>query len=95
VAKNGLGMETEYVSFNRPKVTAIKMTRGPFMFKAFAASWTFQDVAPEKTLVTFLYSFKLRFPFNITTIIIKEIFKKNVRRRLEDLRAQFSNTKPT
>ncbi len=35
VAKNGLGMETEYVSFNRPKATAIKMTKGPFMFKSF------------------------------------------------------------
>jgi hypothetical protein len=32
VAKNGLGMETEYVSFNRPKVTAVKMTKGPYMF---------------------------------------------------------------
>ena len=30
VAKNGLGMVTEYVSFNRPRATAIKMTRGSF-----------------------------------------------------------------
>ena len=29
VAKNGLGMTTEYITFNRPKVTAIKMTKGP------------------------------------------------------------------
>ena len=35
VAKNGLGMVTEYVSFNRPKATAIKMTHGPYMFKNF------------------------------------------------------------
>jgi hypothetical protein len=32
VAQNGLGMTTEYVSFNRPKVVAIKMTQGPFFF---------------------------------------------------------------
>jgi hypothetical protein len=31
VAQNGLGMETEYLSFNRPKATAVKMTKGPFM----------------------------------------------------------------
>jgi hypothetical protein len=31
VAKNGLGMVTEYVTFNRPKGTAIKMTKGPFV----------------------------------------------------------------
>src|SRR5688500_8840400 len=42
VSKNGMGMETEYVSFNRPKVTAIKMTKGPLMFREFAASWTFK-----------------------------------------------------
>ena len=35
VAKNGLGMVTEYVTYNRPKVTAIKMTDGPYMFKFF------------------------------------------------------------
>ncbi|HTF80630.1 MAG TPA: SRPBCC family protein, partial [Cytophagales bacterium] len=28
VSRNGLGMETQYVSFNRPKVTAVKMTKG-------------------------------------------------------------------
>ena len=35
VAKNGLGMVTEYVTYNRPKVTEIKMMSGPFMFKSF------------------------------------------------------------
>ena len=34
VAKNGIGMVTEYVTYNRPKVTAIKMTKGPFMFNS-------------------------------------------------------------
>jgi hypothetical protein len=29
VSKNGLGMVTEYITYNRPKVTAIKMTKGP------------------------------------------------------------------
>src|SRR5438093_146693 len=42
VAKNGLGMITEYVSFNRPKFTAIKMVQGPYMFKTFHGSWTFK-----------------------------------------------------
>lgn len=31
VARNGFGMETQYVTFNRPKVTAVKMTKGPFL----------------------------------------------------------------
>ena len=74
VAKNGIGMVTEYVTYNRPKVTAIKMTKGPFMFKSFLGSWTFKDIPNDKTEVIFLYSFSLRFPFNILTKFIKNNF---------------------
>ena len=43
VAHNGMGMETEYLTFLRPKVTAIKMTKGPYLFKSFLASWKFKS----------------------------------------------------
>ncbi|HEY0065722.1 MAG TPA: SRPBCC family protein [Flavisolibacter sp.] len=86
VAKNGLGMVTEYVSYNRPKATAIKMTKGPFMFKTFLGSWTFKEIDSLKTEVIFLYPFKLRFPFNLATGLIKRVLQLNVRRRLIDLK---------
>ena len=35
VAKNGMGMETVYVSFNRPRATAVQMTRGRTSSKPF------------------------------------------------------------
>lgn len=82
-------METQYVSFNRPKVTAIKMTKGPYMFKEFAASWTFKEERIGMTKVTFVYSFSLRFPFNIVSFIIKQVLQRNVRQRLVDLKRQF------
>jgi ribosome-associated toxin RatA of RatAB toxin-antitoxin module len=94
VAKNGLGMETQYVSFNRPKVTAIKMTRGPYMFKDFAASWTFKEEMAGVTKVTFLYSFSFRFPFSMVSIFVKRILRANVRQRLRDLRDTFGDTTP-
>lgn len=93
VSKNGLGMETQYVSFNRPKVTAIKMTRGPYMFKEFAASWTFKEEKPGITIVTFLYSFSLRFPLNLVNFVVKRILQRNVRKRLVDLKNQFTEKK--
>ncbi|MEO6632497.1 MAG: SRPBCC family protein, partial [Mucilaginibacter sp.] len=65
VAKNGYGMVTEYVTFNRPKVTAIKMTDGPYMFKAFLGSWTFKETGVGRTEVIFLYAYEFRFPFNL------------------------------
>ena len=86
VAKNGLGMVTEYVTFNRPKVTAIKMTEGPFMFKSFLGSWTFKELSRDKTEVIFIYSFGLRFPFNLLTKFIRRNLQANVKQRLLDLK---------
>lgn len=91
VAKNGLGMVTEYVTYNRPKVTAIKMTDGPFMFKSFLGSWTFREVSNDKTEVIFLYSFLLRFPFNLLTKFIKNSLQANVKQRLIDLKNNIEN----
>lgn len=86
VAKNGLGMVTEYVTFNRPKVTAIKMTEGPFMFKSFLGSWTFKVLSRNKTEVIFIYSFGIRFPFNLLAKFIRRNLQTNVKQRLLDLK---------
>ncbi|HEX8545372.1 MAG TPA: SRPBCC family protein [Cytophagaceae bacterium] len=93
VAKNGLGMVTEYVTYNRPKVTAIKMTSGPFLFKSFLGSWTFDRIADNKTEVTFLYSYSLRFPFGLLSTMIKSNLQNNVRQRLIDLRQSIEECK--
>lgn len=86
VAKNGIGMVTEYVTYNRPRVTAIKMTKGPYMFKSFLGSWTFKELPDNKTEVIFLYSFSLNFPFNLLTKFIKNNLQTNVKQRLIDLK---------
>jgi len=86
VAHNGIGMETEYVSFNRPKVTAVKMTKGPYLFKNFAGSWQFDRRGEGSTWVTFTYSFKLRFPYLLASWFIKRSLNKNVQQRLLDLK---------
>jgi ribosome-associated toxin RatA of RatAB toxin-antitoxin module len=91
VAKNGLGMVTEYVSFNRPASVAIKMTEGPYMFKSFLGSWRFKEHGDLQTEVIFLYSFKLRFPFILATPLIKRRLQLNVRQRLIDLKTNLEN----
>ena len=95
VAKNGLGMVTEYVSFNRPRATAIKMTKGPYMFKSFLGSWTFKEIQPNLTEIIFLYSFQLRFPFTLATRLIKRNLKTNVKQRLEDLKENIERKSAT
>ena len=84
-------MVTEYVTFNRPKVTAIKMTNGPFMFKSFLGSWTFKEISNDKTEVIFIYSFTLKFPFNLLTNFIKNNLRTNVKQRLIDLKINIEN----
>jgi ribosome-associated toxin RatA of RatAB toxin-antitoxin module len=91
VAKNGIGMVIEYVTYNRPNVTAIKMTDGPFMFKSFLGSWTFKEIQNDKTEVIFLYSFSLRFPFILLTKFIKSYLQTNVKQRLIDLKINIEN----
>jgi ribosome-associated toxin RatA of RatAB toxin-antitoxin module len=86
VAKNGLGMTTEYVTFNRPKVTAVKMITGPYLFKSFLGSWLFKEIDVDKTEIGFLYSFSLRFPFNLISGLVKNNLQNNVRQRLLDLK---------
>jgi hypothetical protein len=53
----GMAMETVYVSFDRPGVAAVKMTRGPALLGEFAASLRQDEVAAGRTRVT--YRFKL------------------------------------
>lgn len=86
VAQNGVGITSEYVTYNRPKVTAVKMTKGPYMFKTFLGSWNFKEESPTHTQVTFLYSFTLRFPFSLFKNYIRNTLQKNVRQRLRDLK---------
>ena len=84
-ARNFIGMETVYLTFNRPKVTAVKMTKGPWLFKSFSGSWQFISLSDYRTDVIFTYSFTLRFPFSVFGRLIQSGFKRNVRQRLSDL----------
>lgn len=94
VARNGLGMETEYVSFNPPRVTAVKMTRGPKLLSKFAGSWRFQEIAPGRTRVVFRYNMAaaprwLGFAFDP---ILRLVFRHDVGKRLKALKHVAENT---
>jgi hypothetical protein len=89
VAHNGLGMETEHVSFNPRRTTAVKMTRGPRLIDRFAGCWTFAEVAPGLTRVGFRYYLRAR-PRRLAwllTPILAWVFPRDTRRRLAALNA--------
>jgi Polyketide cyclase / dehydrase and lipid transport len=86
VSKGGLGMETEYVSFEPPSVAAVRMTRGPFFIKAFAASWRFFELNDGKTQVSFKYFVDLHRPFGFLMPLILRIFARETQGRIDGLR---------
>lgn len=80
VARNGMAMETEYVSFKPPKVVAVKMTRGPALISAFAGSWRFQPHAEATTRVIFRYHIAANPPWLgfVLDPILKRVFAHDV-----------------
>lgn len=87
-ARSGLGMETEYVSFNPPRATAVKMTRGPWLIARFAGSWLFDEIAPGKTRVGFRYHLQARPRWLAWALapLMGRLFARDTRRRLAALK---------
>ena len=53
-------MDTEYISFCRPNVAAVSMTRGPFFLRKFAASIRQKQISDNLVLVTYRYHFEAK-----------------------------------
>jgi hypothetical protein len=89
VARSGLGMETEYVSFNPPRACAVKMTRGPWLIGSFAGSWRFEEVSPGRTRVGFRYHLQARPRWLswLLTPVMGWFFARDTRKRLAALKA--------
>lgn len=88
VSRGGWAMETEYVSFNPPRATAVKMTRGPWFLGDFVGSWRFEEVAPGRTRVGFRYNLRA-WPGWLSwllTPILARAFARDTRDRLHALK---------
>ncbi len=88
VAHSGLGMETEYVSFNPPRACAVKMTKGPRLIAKFAGSWRFEETSKGVSRAGFRYHLKAR-PWWLSwllTPVLAWIFARDTRKRLAALK---------
>jgi ribosome-associated toxin RatA of RatAB toxin-antitoxin module len=88
-SKNGLAMETEYVSFNPPRATAVTMTSGPWLLASFAGSWRFDEIELGRTRVSFRYNVQARPKWLswILTPILRGVFARDTRSRLRALKS--------
>ncbi|MDQ3031764.1 MAG: SRPBCC family protein [Myxococcota bacterium] len=88
VDRAGRGMETEYVSFRPPERVAVRMTKGPWMFRSFAGSWAYQAIDAERTRVVFRYHVEARPRLGwLTDAILGRVFAREMAERLETLRS--------
>ena len=87
-AKNRLTMEVVYVTYDRPRSTAMKMIDGPPFFERFAGTWKFDERADGGTDVTFRYNFETRWPILRLALnpVIHRVFQRDIRRRLQGLK---------
>lgn len=82
----GMAMDTVYVSFNRPTVAAVKMTRGPWILRTFAASLRQELCDSCSTRVTYRYHFESRYLAWLIDPLILRIFHRETTNRLKALK---------
>jgi hypothetical protein len=97
-ARNGFGglaMDSIYVSFDRPRVAAVKMTRGPAVLDTFAASLRQDDIGHGLTRVTYRFNFSTRPRWlrSIADPIASVLFRREVRHRLEALKSYLERSR--
>jgi ribosome-associated toxin RatA of RatAB toxin-antitoxin module len=84
-AWTGLTMTVEFVSLDRPRVVAMKMLRGPWLFRLFAGTWRFVP-RPDGTEVIFHYVFRTRWLGWLLDPLIRAVFRRDIRARLRGLK---------
>lgn len=100
VARNGFGgmaMDAVYVSFDRPKVAAVKMVKGPRILESFAATLRQDRIGEGRTRVTYRYNFETRPALlrPILNVVCSRFFAREVRNRLLHLKRFLEKPAPS
>ena len=84
----GSAMDTIYVSYTRPSVAAVRMTRGPILFRSFAATIRQDRTDDNTTRVTYRYNFisRPRWLAFVIEPIVQLVFHRETSRRLTALK---------
>ena len=86
-----LGMETVYISFDRPRVAAVRMKRGPWFIADFAASIRHTALAPgAENRSRVIYKFQIRARPRLLRAVLdpllRLVFQRETRKRLASLK---------
>ncbi len=85
----GLGLETEYISFDRGRVAAVSMCRPAPFFARFVATIDHRTLSEGRSVVRYIYSFQAR-PRSLRWLlepIMNAVLRFETRRRLHALKS--------
>jgi hypothetical protein len=91
-ALGSMALTTEYVSYDPPRLAAVKMVRGPWLFASWAASIRHEDLPGEQSRIRYTWQFQVR-PRGLGWLVgpvVKRIFYWETRKRLRALKKHFS-----
>jgi hypothetical protein len=91
-----LAMETEYVTCERGRVAAVKLTNRPAFFDRFAATIKHEPLGDARSRLTYLYSFRAR-PRLLAPLLeplMHRMIAREVRDRLRSLRISLERRQP-
>jgi hypothetical protein len=87
----GFALKTQYISFDRPQLAAVKMLNRPPLFGNWAASIRHVDTGPRQSRIVYTFSFTSR-PRLLRWLldpILAGVFRWETRKRLRALREHF------
>lgn len=87
-----IALKTVYVTFDRPRVAAVRMVNAPPLFESWAASIRHRDLPNGESRITYTFRFttKPRLLRLILDPLVAALFRWETRRRLRALRAHFA-----
>lgn len=88
----GIALKTVYVSFDRPRVAAVKMVNKPPFFATWAASIRHEEIGPSESRITYVFHFTagprvLRW---LLEAIMSFVFRWETKKRLTALKRYFA-----
>lgn len=93
----GYSFRTRYVTFDRPRVAAVKLESRPPFFAAWAASIRHEDLPGDRSRLTYTMTFRCRPAWAAPLLepVARLAFERETRRRLRALAAALGRTDAT
>ncbi|MCI0360373.1 MAG: SRPBCC family protein [Planctomycetaceae bacterium] len=89
-----IAMKAQYVAFDRPRLTAIKMINSPPFFASCGASIRHEDIAANHSRITYTWTFTVRPRWLAWLLapVMNRVFAWEASKRLAALREHFART---